>query len=109
MAFDLVGDRCVRPCGELRVVERRKGVGHHSSSPNSRIEEAEIARVVDVERPSAQQLGDLVNQLWQRYRIDEVVGGQVGADLGRRHVRSYRQPIELELVPVDSAYQAGQR
>ena len=55
VAFDFVGDRSVRPSGELRVVERHESIGDHAGAPDGGIEESEVARVVYVQRPPAQE------------------------------------------------------
>jgi hypothetical protein len=47
-SFDLVRSRCVRPGGELRIVECRERIGDNAGRRHARIEETKVARVGDV-------------------------------------------------------------
>ncbi len=73
-SLDLVRSRCVRPCGELRVVQGDKGGGYDACRIDGRIKRSEVGGVRDVHRPPLQQVPDLGLQSMQVDRVFEVKG-----------------------------------
>jgi hypothetical protein len=98
--FDLVGDRRMRPCGELGVVEPDQGVREDAGPPRAGIEQAEVAWVGDMQRPTPEEADDVLQQSVEGDRSGEVVPRQTVADLGRRHCRGdgkvAHRPLEVD-------------
>jgi hypothetical protein len=67
-SFNLVGDRRMRPCRQLRVVQGDQRVGDNRRLRDAGIEEAEVARVGHLHRIAAKEIGNLAGQVreWDR-------------------------------------------
>ena len=71
--LDLARRRRVPPRGDLRVVEGRQRISDHPGTPDTRDEQAEVARMRRVQPSAFEQIDDLRDQGAEVVRLREIV------------------------------------